>query len=56
MYYLKILDNDTLVRDFIPVLVPQSNGSYKPAMFDRVERKVYYNQGTGADFEYGPEL
>ncbi len=35
--------NGILVRDFIPVLSPDG----VPAMFDRVEKKLYYNQGTG---------
>ena len=43
MYYFKIWDNDKLVRDFIPVLDPDGT----PAMLDRVENKLYYNQGTG---------
>ncbi len=37
------------VRDFIPVLDP--NGV--PAMYDQVEKKLYYNAGTGT-FSYGP--
>lgn len=36
-----------LVRDYIPVL--DKNGT--PCMLDRVENKLYYNQGTG-DFLY----
>ena len=47
-YFFQIRDNSTLVRDFIPVLDP--NGT--PAMLDRVEPKLYYNQGTG-QFSYG---
>ena len=50
MYYFQMYDKDgTLVRDFIPVLDP--NGT--PAMLDRVENKLYYNQGSG-QFLYGP--
>lgn len=49
-YYFKQYDlNGTLVRDFIPVLDP--NGT--PAMYDQVEKKLYYNAGTGT-FSYGP--
>lgn len=43
----QIIDNNVLVRDFIPVL--DKNGT--PCMLDRVENKLYYNQGTG-DFAY----
>ena len=46
--YEIIISNGTLIRDFIPVLDP--NGT--PAMLDRVEPKLYYNQGTG-QFSYG---
>ena len=51
IYYLKIYDNDVLVRDFIPVL--DSVGI--PCMFDKVEGKFYYNAGTG-DFIAGPVI
>ena len=49
IYYFKIYDNDVLVRDFIPVL--DNYGT--PCMYDKVERKFYYNAGTG-DFIAGP--
>ena len=49
IYYFQIYDNDTLVRNFIPVL--DSDGV--PCMFDLVEHKFYYNAGTG-DFIAGP--
>ena len=39
----------TLIRDFIPVL--DKDGT--PCMYDKVERKFYYNAGTG-DFIAGP--
>ena len=47
IYYLKMYDNGVLVRDFIPCL--DSNNI--PCMYDRVEGKPYYNQGTG-EFTY----
>ena len=51
-YYVKIWDsNNTLVRDFIPVL--DEDGV--PCMYDRVEKKYYYNAGTG-QFIAGPVL
>lgn len=40
--YCKIWDNGVLVRDFIPVLIDAEYGLY-----DQVENKLYYNQGTG---------
>ena len=54
-YYIKIWDNDVLVRHFVPVpcglkigdFVVPSNG-----MWDIVEQKFYGNIGTG-DFIYG---
>ncbi|MBR5904605.1 MAG: InlB B-repeat-containing protein [Alphaproteobacteria bacterium] len=49
IYSCKIYDNDTLVRDFIPVL----DHSGVPCMYDKVEEKFYYNAGTG-DFIAGP--
>ncbi len=51
MKYVKIYDNDILIRDFIPVL--DYNGV--PCMYDKVEGKFYYNQGTG-QFIAGPVL
>lgn len=47
IYACRIWDGTTLVRDFIPVL--DKNGT--PCMLDRVENKLYYNQGDG-DFLY----
>lgn len=49
IYNCKIYDNDILVRDFIPVL----DQAGIPCMFDAVEHKFYYNQGTG-QFIAGP--
>ncbi len=48
---LQIWDNDVLVRDFIPVLDPYG----VPCMYDKVEKKFYYNAGTG-QFIAGPVL
>lgn len=49
-YSLRLYNKkDRLIRDMIPVL--DSNGT--PCMFDKVEQKFYYNQGTG-DFIAGP--
>lgn len=42
--YCKLYDKGALVRDFSPVLAP--NG--QPALFDQVEKKLYYNKGSGA--------
>ena len=43
LYGLKLYDNDLLVRDYIPVL----DAKGKPCFYEKVERKFYYNQGTG---------
>ena len=48
VYFLKLYDNDVLVRDYIPVL--DANG--RPCMFDKVSKTCFYNQGTG-EFLYG---
>lgn len=39
----QIIDNNVLVRDMIPVLDKQG----VPCMWDRVNNKLYYNEGTG---------
>ena len=44
VYYLKMYNFDSvLVRDYIPVI----DSSERPCLFDKVEKKCYYNQGTG---------
>lgn len=48
LYYCKVWDGNTLVRDFIPVL----DSNDVPCMFDKVSGEFFYNQGTGA-FQYG---
>ena len=48
LYYCKIYDSDNLVRDFVPVI----DSTSRPCLFDKVEKKCYYNQGTG-EFLYG---
>ena len=48
LYSFKIYDNNTLVRDYIPVLGLSS----RPCLFDKLEKKCYYNRGTG-EFLYG---
>ena len=48
LYYCKIYDGNTLVRDFVPVI----DGSNIACLYDKVEKKCYYNAGTGT-FSYG---
>ena len=43
LYKLKLYFGDSLVRDFIPVL----DSSGIPCLYDKVEDKFYYNQGSG---------
>lgn len=43
LYSCQIYDNGTLVRDFIPVL----DYSGEACLYDKVNKKFYYNQGTG---------
>lgn len=47
LYSCKIWDNDKLIRNYIPVLDKNSVA----CLYDKVEKKYYYNQGTG-DFLY----
>lgn len=52
IYWCEFTDTatGTVLRRFIPVV--DENG--KPAMFDEINEKLYYNLGTGADFTAGP--
>ena len=45
--YVKIFDNDTLVRDYLPMIDEFGVG----AMFDKVTHSIFDNAGTGA-FKY----
>lgn len=49
--YLKIYDGDELIRDFIPVIA-LLNGNTVACFYDKVDKKLYYNNGTG---EFGYE-
>jgi len=49
-YSVRITNNGALVRDFVPVLDPKG----VPAMYDNVEKKLYYNKGSG-NFTYGDD-
>lgn len=44
LYYFKIWKNDTLVRDFIPMVDNRGEG----CLWDNVEQRAYYNLGTGS--------
>ncbi len=50
LYYIKVYDNEDnkIVFDFIPALDKDGIA----CLYDKVEKKFYYNQGTG-EFEYG---
>lgn len=47
VYSVKLNVGGKLLRNFIPVLDPEGT----PAMLDKVEEKLYYNQGSG-QFKY----
>ena len=49
VYNVKIWDNGTLVRNFIPCL----NDTGVPCMYDTVSEKAFYNQGSGENFIAG---
>ena len=44
LYSCKIYDGDTLVRDFTPAM----DGNNVACLYEQVEGRLYYNQGTGA--------
>lgn len=48
VYSYRLYIDDVLVRDLRPCLHPTTR---RPAMYDMVEKKYYYNQGTG-EFKY----
>ncbi len=48
VYSFKIYEGDILKRDYIPVI----DSTERPCLFDKVEKKCYYNQGTG-EFLWG---
>lgn len=48
IYYCKIWDGGNLVRDYIPVIDENSVA----CLYDKVEEKIYYNQGEG-EFNVG---
>ena len=43
VYYLKVYDNDTLVRDFVPAL----NSNNQAGLYDKVTNQFYLPIGTG---------
>lgn len=43
IFYAKIYDNETLIRDFIPVL----DSNNVQCLYDAVNNEFYYNKGTG---------
>ena len=42
LYSFKLYDNDTLIRDYIPVLYHE-----KACLYDKISGEYYYNQGSG---------
>lgn len=50
IYYVKIWDNDTLVRDFIPVRVGTIG-----YLYDKVSGQLFGNSGSGS-FTLGPDI
>lgn len=54
IYGSKIFDNGVLVRDFIPVRFTNGLGQSEGAMYDKVSKQLFRNQGTGA-FLYGKD-
>ncbi len=48
MYYFKMWNNGTLIRDFVPILSPESSkGGGEACMFDKVTKKLFCNAGSG---------
>ena len=48
IYSLKIIKDNENIRDFVPVV----DENERPCLFDKIENKCYYNQGTG-EFLWG---
>ena len=55
VHWIKILTNDSLDFDLIPVRFTNENGVSEGAMYDRVSGQLFRNQGTGA-FIIGPDV
>lgn len=51
LYSCNIKNNSVLVRDFIPVI----DWNDRPAMYDKVTNKLFYNKGTG-EFAIGRKI
>ena len=51
LYYAKLWNAGTLVRDFIPVI----DWSDVPCMYDKVSGELFYNAGSG-EFLYGEKM
>ena len=47
IYCCKIWDNDTLVRDFLPIISTEEGHIGEACLFDTVTNTYFYNQGTG---------
>lgn len=43
LYSFKLYNNTDLIRDYIPVI----DSSGRPCLYDKVEDKFYYNEGSG---------
>ena len=52
LYYFKIYDNGTLIRDFVPCKVKADNSI---GLYDRLTGVFYANMGTGT-FTPGPNV
>ena len=50
-----VYDNNTLVRDFIPVRFTNESGQSEGAMYDRVSGQLLRNSGTGV-FGFGTDI
>lgn len=47
IYYCKIWDDNTLVRDFLPTISTEEGRIGEACLFDTVTNTYFYNQGTG---------
>lgn len=55
LYYARVIVDSVLVRDLIPVRFTNELGQAEGAVYDRVSRKLFRNQGTGDPFVLGPD-
>lgn len=55
LYFIKVYDNNVLYYDLRPCLSRESGHIDEPALYDTINKKYYYNKGTGT-FNVGQKI